>query len=56
MKNKLLKFLTILLFMLNISANSISISMPDIDLEETVQLTNIPPDFSGEEPDTPIKH
>lgn len=58
MKNKLLKFLTILLFVLNVSANNTTIVVSDIDQEEIndIQSINVLPDFSGEESDSPIKH
>ncbi|MCI9218244.1 MAG: hypothetical protein HFH94_00645 [Lachnospiraceae bacterium] len=58
MKNKLLKFLTILLFVLNVSANNTTIVVSDIDQEEIndIQSINVLPDFSGEESDSPLKH
>ena len=58
MKNKLLKFLTILLFVLNVSANNTTIVVSDIDQEEIndIQSINVLPDFSGEASDSPLKH
>ena len=58
MKNKLLKFLTILLFVLNVSVNNTTIVVSDIDQEEIndIQSINVLPDFSGEESDSPLKH
>ena len=58
MKNNLLKFLTILLFVLNVSANNTTIVVSDIDQEEIndIQSINVLPDFSGEESDSPLKH
>nr|WP_296441902.1 hypothetical protein [uncultured Acetatifactor sp.] len=58
MKNKLLKFLTILLFVLNVSANNTTIVVSDIDQEEIndIQSINVLPDFSGEKSDSPLKH
>ena len=58
MKNKLLKFLAILLFVLNVSANNTTIVVSDIDQEEIndIQSINVLPDFSGEESDSPLKH